>query len=183
MSGSATCSGCARNTRAAANTNSSRRKPPSCTTGHAGQPNWRRTVNHHRLPMATHPKELPRTRYRMKGRGGFPTPTSTRTWPQPTTRRGKGDRTIAADRRIGAGSRPGAPSASQNSNSDETARRLSLPTLRCPRTPRGAPPWPVTTTAIDNLITLCRRCHQATHAGNQAPSGEPDAGKLARPVR
>ena len=61
------------------------------------------------------PKELPRTRYRMKGRGAFPTPTSTRTLPRPTTRRGKGDRT---NRCSPPPSAPAAgranPSASQN---------------------------------------------------------------------
>ena len=139
------------------------------------------------------PKELPRARYRMKGRLGFPHPyldLALAAADHPAWEGGP-DESLLTEA-IGATSRPGEPLGL----AELKLRRKLRDGFRCQRCGTREHlevhhVGPVTTTAIDDLITLCRRCHRATHAQPVAQptaskptlSGEPDAGKLASPVR
>ena len=109
------------------------------------------------------PKELPRARYRMKGRLGFPHPyldPALAAADHPAWEGGP-DESLLTEA-IGATSRPGEPLGL----AELKLRRKLRDGFRCQRCGTREHlevhhVGPVTTTAIDDLITLCRRCHRA----------------------
>ena len=132
------------------------------------------------------PTELKRERYRMKGRSGFPHPyldPNLNTIDNPEWD-GEPDETLFTET-IGATSRPGEPLEL----AELKLRRKIRDGFKCQQCGSqenievhhiGA----VNTTSIDELITLCHKCHTEAHRQKTITlGGEPDALKGASPVR
>lgn len=131
---------------------------------------WTATVVQDGMTITAHqwlptPRELKRERYRMKGRGGFPHP-----YLEPTLAAidhpmwEAGPEETLFTEAIGAPSRPGEPLVL----AELKLRRKMRDRFTCQQCGsrdniEAHHIGPVTSTNIDDLITLCFKCHQAQH--------------------
>ncbi len=132
------------------------------------------------------PKELPRSRYRMKGRGGFPHPyldIETAHLDNPKWEGNPSER-IFVDT-VGATTRR----RNEPLGFAETKLRVKMrdgwKCTQCgnPDNLRVHHKRDMKSHAMKDLITICLDCHKATHGYRTRLDGEPDAIKVASPVR